>query len=280
MAKQNKKQTVESVPTPQQESTTVETSTPAPVTVETVPTPQSEPAPAPVTVETQVSGRKRKTTANVVPETVQGTVQGTAVQGSSVQGSSVPSSVPEPVEVQQKKKVAKKTPVESTPVEPAQASPDASVDVQQVKRQRGRRKTQTQTQEGDATPNDTVVEPDVDAKGRHLRSFKVKLPGSELYEGRFTGLTPYQAANKALSKFFRNAPVEQAGDEVTFSICESTRNSRKAVYTYIGARVRLEVPVEYSIEGGRVIVKNFKNSLRKVKKVQQVVEETPVAPVA
>ena len=28
-------------------------------------------------------------------------------------------------------------------------------------------------------------------------------PGTETFEGRFTGLTPYQAANKALSKYYR-----------------------------------------------------------------------------
>ena len=39
--------------------------------------------------------------------------------------------------------------------------------------------------------------------GKRVRSFKVRLPGTESYEGRFTGLTPYQAANKALSKYYR-----------------------------------------------------------------------------
>ncbi len=143
-----------------------------------------------------------------------------------------------------------------------------------AEQQGGKRKRTTRTKAPvDETATTTQVqtqdEPVVDSKGRHLRSFKVRLPGNEGYEGRFTGLTPYQAANKALSKYFRLAPADSSSSEVTFSICESTRNSRKAVYTYVGARVRLEKPVEYSIDGGRVIVKNFKNSLRKVKKVQQ-----------
>ena len=99
---------------------------------------------------------------------------------------------------------------------------------------------------------------------KHIRSFKVRLPGSETFEGRFTGLTPYQAANKALSKYFREG--ERTDNDVTFSICESTRKSKKSVYTYVGKRHQLEVPVKYTIQDGREIVKNFKNTLKKVKK--------------
>lgn len=101
---------------------------------------------------------------------------------------------------------------------------------------------------------------------KHVRSFKVKLPNAETYEGRFTGLTPYQAANKALSKYFRES--KNTDDEVTFSICESTRNSKKNVYTYNGRRHKLEVPVTYKIQDGREIVKNFKNTLKKIKKTE------------
>jgi hypothetical protein len=103
-----------------------------------------------------------------------------------------------------------------------------------------------------------------DATERHVRSFKVKLPNKEDFEGRFTGLTPYQAANKALSKYFRETETPNA--EITFSICESTRKSKKSVYTYVGRRQKLDTPVTYKIQDGREIVKNFKNSLKKVKK--------------
>ena len=90
------------------------------------------------------------------------------------------------------------------------------------------------------------------------------LPGNEAYEGRFTGLTPYQAANKALSKYYRetNKPKKQ----IRFSIRESTRGSKRNVYTYNGRRDKLTTPVEYSIKDGRTIVKKFKNRLIKVKK--------------
>ena len=99
---------------------------------------------------------------------------------------------------------------------------------------------------------------------KKIRSFKVKLPGKDNFEGRFTGLTPYQAANKALSKYFRE--TENPQPEITFSICESTRKSKKAIYTYNGKRIKLEVPVTYQIKDGRQIIKNYKNSLKKVKK--------------
>jgi len=105
---------------------------------------------------------------------------------------------------------------------------------------------------------------DVNADEKQIRSFKVQLPGSDNFEGRFTGLTPYQAANKALSKYFREGDRDNA--EVTFSICESTRKSKKSVYTYVGQRHRLDEPVKYTIQDGREIVKNFKNTLKKVKK--------------
>ena len=101
---------------------------------------------------------------------------------------------------------------------------------------------------------------------KRIRSFKVKLPNKEDYEGRFTGLTPYQAANKALSKYFRENP--ESLEQITFSISESTRNSKKTNYTYVGRREKLQVPVVYKIQDGREIVKNFKNSLKKVKKAE------------
>ena len=117
-----------------------------------------------------------------------------------------------------------------------------------------------------APPTETPAETEADVEdGKLVRSFKVKLPDNENFVGRFTGLTPYQAANKALSKYFRE--TKNADKEITFLICESTRKSKKSVYTYIGKRYQLEVPVRYKIQDGREIVKNFKNSLKKVKKV-------------
>jgi hypothetical protein len=97
-----------------------------------------------------------------------------------------------------------------------------------------------------------------------LRSFKVKLPGNEAYAGRFTGLTPYQAANKALSKYFREN--KNVKSKISFTIKESTRSSKRNEYTYTGKRLKLEKPIEYSIGEGKLITKRYKNKLTKVKK--------------
>ena len=101
---------------------------------------------------------------------------------------------------------------------------------------------------------------------RKVRSFKVLLPNSEEYAGRFTGLTPYQAANKALSKYYRETKNAKPG--IKFSIKESTRGSKRGTYTYSGSREKLETPITYEIEDGRVITKRFKNRLTKVKKAE------------
>ena len=111
----------------------------------------------------------------------------------------------------------------------------------------------------------------VSSNEKVIRSFKVLLPNKEEYEGRFTGLTPYQAANKALSKYFReNKDVESIANTITFQICESTRKSNKHEYKYTGSRVKLEVPVSYTLTDGKVISKHFKNILKKVKKTEPV----------
>jgi hypothetical protein len=105
------------------------------------------------------------------------------------------------------------------------------------------------------------------------RSFKVKLPGSNDFTGRFTGLTPYQAGNKALSKYFRTNKTVKPNKTITIEIQESTRNSKKGTYTYEGSRIKLEIPVEYIIKDGdneRTIVKEFKNKLIKKKKTAEV----------
>jgi hypothetical protein len=155
---------------------------------------------------------------------------------------------------------------------PVVAAPEVPVEAAPEKKKRAPKKEAKPVETTEATePTEVLADGE-----RHIRSFKVKLPGYEAFEGRFTGLTPYQAANKALSKYFRESQVQ--GAEVTFSICESTRKSKKSVYTYVGRRHQLEVPVRYTIQNGREIVKNYKNSLKKVKKTElHVAEATTTA---
>lgn len=113
------------------------------------------------------------------------------------------------------------------------------------------------------------------------RSFKVKLPNEEEFCGRFTGLTPYQAANKALSKYFRtNENNNITSDQILFSIKESTRGSKRHEYVYKGTRVKLEQPIMYTIKSAdgndRVITKQYKNQLAKVKKGNTVTKAEKV----
>lgn len=122
-----------------------------------------------------------------------------------------------------------------------------------------------------AAPAKKVVQK-AEKKEKTIRSFKVQLPGKEEYTGRFTGWTPYQAANKALSRYFRS--TEDPKPVVTFSIRESTRGSNHKVYTYEGHRVKLETPVSYTIGEGNTIVKHHKNQLKKVKKADLANKET------
>ena len=109
---------------------------------------------------------------------------------------------------------------------------------------------------------------DTIASKKRNRSFKVKLSAeSELY-GRYNGDSPYQAANKALSEIIRNKVKnsESVFDEINFYLVESTKGSLKKVHQYLGKRIQLESPVVYKV-GEQEIVKNFKNILKKVKKV-------------
>lgn len=123
----------------------------------------------------------------------------------------------------------------------------------------------TETELATVTEN-TAADVDQNGSGKRVRSFKVRLPGNESFEGRFTGLTPYQAANKALSKYYRE--TSKPKKQIQFTIRESTRGSKRSTYTYNGRREKLSTPVEYSIKDGRTITKNYKNRLTKVKKAE------------
>ena len=114
------------------------------------------------------------------------------------------------------------------------------------------------------------------------RSFKVKLNSDGDQYGRYSGDSPYQAANKALSEIIRNKIKNnhQIDDEISFFLVESTKGKVKKIHQYLGQRIKLETPVQYSVAGGQVIVKQFKNILRKVKKVDGKQKKTKKSQVA
>ena len=69
--------------------------------------------------------------------------------------------------------------------------------------------------------------------------------------------------------FIKNAYVAVLHEH--FSIRESTRGSKRTVYTYNGRREKLATPVEYTIngkDGARTVTKEYKNRLTKVKKAE------------
>jgi hypothetical protein len=177
-----------------------------------------------------------------------------------------------------KKGGAKKTETAPAPVQ-AQATPAPTKKGGAKKAETAPAETPAPAKKGGAkkaAPKAKKAEAEDDAsveEKQGVRSFKVQLPGSEDYTGRFTGLTPYQAANKALSKFFREN--KESNGEITFSIRESTRGSKRNVYSYNGKREKLAAPVKYSIDSKdattgkavtREIVKEYKNRLTKIKK--------------
>lgn len=104
-------------------------------------------------------------------------------------------------------------------------------------------------------------------QGKQQRSFKVKLNTEEKAHGRYTGDSPYQAANKALSEIIRQRKRDglSTHGKINFTLIESTKNSKHKSHEYVGRRVKLPSPVEYQVGGGQTIVKKYKNELKKVK---------------
>ena len=126
------------------------------------------------------------------------------------------------------------------------------------------------------TNNNTSTSNKKGAK-KSSRSFKVKMDLNGHQYGRYNGDSPYQAANKALSEIIRNKVKQNqnADEEITFFLVESTKGSAKKIHEYTGKRTKLEVPVVYKVNNNQEIKKEYKNILRKVKKakLQNNVEE-------
>jgi hypothetical protein len=190
----------------------------------------------------------------------------------------------------QKAKSSKKTnqPAQEAPVEEVQeATPVVETPVQQAAPAKNTRKPRVQkkvveTDTEQVTEANTEVAPtETETVGRRRRTFKVMLPNSETFEGRFIGISPYQAANKALSKYYKE--TKKPAKQIRFQLRESTRGRtrRNVVHTYDGSRQKLKTPIEYTIKSSdgeeKVITKNYKNHLVKVKKAELVEAETATA---
>ena len=95
------------------------------------------------------------------------------------------------------------------------------------------------------------------------RYFKI-LIGNDKPHGRYTGDSPYQAANKAFSEYSKKNKLNNK--DVKFSLIESTKGSNGKEHQYIGNRQLLDEPIKYKINDGKEIVKFYKNSIKKIKK--------------
>jgi hypothetical protein len=222
-------------------NTKTQNATPAPEPVAVV----QEPTPAPVVAKAK-GGKKAPVVAAPEPVVAAPEPVTTAPAPAPKRGGGKKAAAPvEPV-------VAPAEPVAAAPVKAKRAAPKKKVEAEAVKEE---------------VKEEEVVESE-DSK---TRSFKVLLPNETEYTGRFTGLTPYQAANKALSKYFRSQEnINLSDNQVAFSIKESTRNSKRYEYHYRGSRIKLDTPITYTIKSTdgaeRVITKQYKNQLVKVKK--------------
>lgn len=100
------------------------------------------------------------------------------------------------------------------------------------------------------------------------RSFKAKLNKEDTTFGRYTGESPYQAANKALSEIIRQRKKdgENTSSKINFWLVESTKGKKYKEHQYVGKRVKLPTPIEYEVGSGNYITKEYKNELTKIKK--------------
>ena len=100
------------------------------------------------------------------------------------------------------------------------------------------------------------------------RSFKAKMNKEDELFGRYTGESPYQAANKALSEIIRQRKKDglSTNGKINFWLVESTKGKKYKEHEYVGKRVKLPDPIEYEVGDGNYITKEYKNELTKVKK--------------
>jgi hypothetical protein len=236
--------------------------------------PQTKETPAPVPVETKATETKtKKVTKTETPAPVPAPV----VEAAPQKGAGKTKKVEAPAKVEVAPVVEAAAPTKATKAAAAKATkvvaaaaPAQKAGAKKAAPAKATKAAEKPTKQPKAAKKveTEAAEEDGEDGEKGVRSFKVQLPGNEEFTGRFTGLTPYQAANKALSKYFRENKT--AKTEITFSIRESTRGSKRSTYTYNGKREKLGTPVKYSIKGpdgnAREIVKEYKNKLTKVKK--------------
>ena len=86
--------------------------------------------------------------------------------------------------------------------------------------------------------------------------------------GRFSGLRPKQAANKAFSALaqeYQRKNQEILPGYIHFTLQECTRGSKKQTYQYTGKRTKLQFPMTIQISPDNVFTYNYSNTIYKYK---------------
>ena len=86
--------------------------------------------------------------------------------------------------------------------------------------------------------------------------------GLDLSEGRYTGRGPLQAGRKAFSKYCSKAKIDKCRRK--FVIQETTRDSAKKTYEYVGERKKLSPPKEIR-RGDAVYTVKHENVVKRLK---------------
>ncbi|AYV78166.1 MAG: hypothetical protein Edafosvirus6_15 [Edafosvirus sp.] len=115
--------------------------------------------------------------------------------------------------------------------------------------------------------NDKDIVNDKDYYSPKLRYFR--LLSDTGTEGRFCGLKPKQAANKAFTSLIKSNKYKN-GEDVKFKIQECTRGSKKRQFTYSGKRTKLDNPIHIQIGSAvngnaKIITYNYSNEIQKIK---------------
>lgn len=103
---------------------------------------------------------------------------------------------------------------------------------------------------------------------KKTRYFKCMIDGE--CSGRYTGVKPKQAANKAFTAIIRSngGSESSVGKPFKFEIVECTRGCRKKSFKYEGLRVKLDNPLIVKIGKGdatKQITYKFTNRITKEK---------------
>jgi len=105
--------------------------------------------------------------------------------------------------------------------------------------------------------------PDTRKQNDPIRYFKICNPDN-VAVGRFSGVNPKQAANKAFCYLIKQGKESP----ITFCLQEMTRGSTMQIYKFTGERIKLETPQTIKIGTGedmKEITYNYKNKVKKVK---------------